>query len=151
MTTSTAGTCGTKTKHSPTMRETGEARPRFDREHFYATLDAIRAARGLTWRQAAREAGVSPSTFSRLAQGHAPDVNGFAALVAWSGTRADDFITRTRPVEDPQPFAVVLARFCRASGLDPGDAMALERVALTFYEAVVNRPGHPDATGEPTP
>lgn len=111
-------------------------RPRFDRERFHATLDAARTARGLTWRQAAAQAGVSPSTFTRIKDGHNPDVDGFAALVVWIGCSADDFIVRTRPIETPEPLAVVLTRFRLHSGLEPRLAAALEKTTLTLYQAL---------------
>ena len=110
-------------------------RPSFDRAAFIGTLDATRQARGLSWRQAATQADVSPSTFTRLGDGHAPDVDTFAALVVWMHAAADQFIIRPRPVEEPEPFPVVLARAVRATGLPPRDAAALQQVALTAYGA----------------
>lgn len=118
------------------MTPNADGRPRFDRERFHATLDATRTARGLTRRAAAREAGVSPSTFTRLAKGHTPDADGFAALVVWMGRPADDFIVRTRPVETPEPFAAALARLSRHSGLEPRMALVLERATLAMYQAL---------------
>ena len=64
----------------------------FDNEKFYAALDASRVARGLTWKQVATESGVSASTLTRMAQGKRPDVDGLAALLGWSGLRADSFL-----------------------------------------------------------
>ncbi|MEV5413167.1 helix-turn-helix transcriptional regulator [Thermopolyspora sp. NPDC052614] len=58
----------------------------------YATLDAARRERGLSWRQLAREVGVSPSTMTRLANDYRPDVDAFAALVRWLGLPAEDFM-----------------------------------------------------------
>ena len=119
-------------------------RARFDKAAFDATLDATRAARGLTWRDVAREAGVSPSTLTRLGQGKNPDVHTFAALVAWSGADAGQFVGR--PVETPEPLAVLLARFRRHSGLSPRAASLLEKTVLTMYEALrEDPPGHEGA------
>lgn len=59
----------------------------------YAALDAQREAAGLSWRQLAKDRGLSPSTFTRLANGHRPDVDAFAALVGWLGQPAERFIT----------------------------------------------------------
>jgi transcriptional regulator with XRE-family HTH domain len=48
--------------------------------------------RGWSWRQLARELGLSASTMSRLANGQKPDVDAFAAMVAWLQTDANKFI-----------------------------------------------------------
>lgn len=59
---------------------------------FYEALDATRTARKLNWKQVAERSGVSASTLTRLAQGKRPDVDSMAALVAWSGLSADEFV-----------------------------------------------------------
>lgn len=74
---------------------------RLDVAALYRDLDLIRQRRagvqqprhephwqftGFTWREVAMEAGVSPSTLSRLAKGYRPDVDGLIALLVWSGT-----------------------------------------------------------------
>lgn len=59
----------------------------------YAALDAERQTRSLSWRQTAKECGLSPSTMTRLANGLRPDVDAFATLVRWLDQPADDFIT----------------------------------------------------------
>ena len=41
----------------------------------YAALDAERDARGVSWRQLAKEIGVSPSMLSRLGNGQRPDAD----------------------------------------------------------------------------
>lgn len=67
-----------------------------------AALDRERQARGLTWSDVAREAGVSPSTLTRLARGGRPDVDGFASLVWWLRAPADTFLVPVGTVaEDP--------------------------------------------------
>jgi transcriptional regulator with XRE-family HTH domain len=58
----------------------------------YAALDAAREGRGWSWRQLARELGLSASTMSRLANGQKPDVDAFAAMVSWLGADANKFI-----------------------------------------------------------
>ena len=137
---------------------TGPTRARFDRAGFHTTLDTTRTELGLTWRQVARQAGVSASTLTRLAQGKAPDVDTLARLLDWAGLPAGAFIRRrNRPVRERPSFPDALARFCRDdSGLDTRTAAAVERAALTMYEALREpaiRPGHrkppPGNTEEP--
>lgn len=57
----------------------------------YATLDAARKERGLSWRSLAKEIGVSPSLLSRLSNGLKPDADGFATIVAWLKLPAEQF------------------------------------------------------------
>ena len=57
------------------------AQSHLDVQALYVTLDSERQQRGLSWRQVAQEAGIGPSTLSRMAQGNRPDVDSFAALV----------------------------------------------------------------------
>lgn len=106
----------------------------------YAALDAQREARGMSWRQLAKDRGLSPSTFTRLANGHRPDVDAFAVLVGWLLQPAERFITsgQPRPEEEP-PLLAELAPLLRArSDLDEDDAVRLQALfaqALTQFQA----------------
>jgi len=53
-------------------------RPRLDVQALYDALDQQRRSKKLSWRQLAGEAGVSPSTLSRMTQGKRPDVDSLA-------------------------------------------------------------------------
>lgn len=69
----------------------------FDREAFVRDLNACRG--GASWRWLAREAGVSPSTLTRLRQGKNPDIDTFGRLVVWMGSSARRyFVERGRAV-----------------------------------------------------
>ena len=59
-----------------------------------AALDATRDARGLFWRDVAQQVGVSASTFSRMAQGHYPDVNAFVRMLHWLGMPHEAFVVQ---------------------------------------------------------
>jgi transcriptional regulator with XRE-family HTH domain len=67
-------------------------KPQFDMTAFYSALDSLRGSKGLTWKEIAHATGISASTLTRMAQGRRPDVDGLAALLKWSGFRAEDFI-----------------------------------------------------------
>lgn len=54
----------------------------FDPEALYVALDRRRRHDRMLWRDIAREAGVSPSTLTRIGQGHAPDAQGLVRLMA---------------------------------------------------------------------
>jgi transcriptional regulator with XRE-family HTH domain len=65
---------------------------RFNVSAFYSALDAVREARGLTWKHVASEAGMNASTLTRIGQGKKPDVDGLSALLVWSNLKAEMFI-----------------------------------------------------------
>ncbi|HEY3631927.1 MAG TPA: helix-turn-helix domain-containing protein [Jatrophihabitantaceae bacterium] len=108
-------------------------RATFDRPAFIAAVDAVRTERGLLWRDVARATGVNGSTFTRLRQGRAPDVDTLAAIVGWAGLRVDDFICRTRGEPGPAPLAVQVLAFRRDPALSATSARVLERVTLAAY------------------
>lgn len=57
-------------------------------------LDAARVEAGMSWRQLAKELGVSASTVSRMAQGLKPDVSAFVAMTTWLRMPAEAFYVR---------------------------------------------------------
>jgi transcriptional regulator with XRE-family HTH domain len=73
----------------------------------YAALDGARRERGLSWRQLAMEVGCSPSTMTRMANGHRPDVDAFVALTGWLRMPAERFSVddsdREADLEKEQP------------------------------------------------
>jgi transcriptional regulator with XRE-family HTH domain len=87
------------------------ARTRIDVPALYGALDGARRSRGLSWRQLAAEVGCSPSTMTRLANGHRPDVDAFIALTQWLKMPAEDFTTDDtadqNPAEQPELLAQV--------------------------------------------
>jgi len=108
---------------------------RFDTAAFYAALDAQRLARRITWKQVAAEAKVSASTLTRMAQGRRPDIDRLAALCAWSGLKADDYI---RPKAGPKATATHLAMIStllRAdANLTDEGAQMLDELVKAAYE-----------------
>ena len=116
------------------------ARDRLDTEALYAALDAQRTARELSWRQLAKEVGVSPSTMTRLANGQRPDVDAFAGLVHWLGQPADAFLVTDdqAPREEPDLVAQLAPLLRARQDLTEGDAKYLEdliSVAVRRFKA----------------
>jgi transcriptional regulator with XRE-family HTH domain len=64
---------------------------RVDVRSLHSALDKARESRGLSWRQLAKEVGVSASTISRMANDLKPDVTAFAAMTRWLKMPAEDF------------------------------------------------------------
>lgn len=107
----------------------------FDAGAFFSALDAQRAARRMTWKQVAVESGVSASTLTRMAQGRRPDVDSLAALTAWSGLNADDYIRATETEKArPEPLAMISTYLWADKNLSEEGATALEELIKATYE-----------------
>src|SRR6266511_5473236 len=107
----------------------------FDASAFYEALDAVRQARELNWKQIAAQSGVSASTLTRMAQGKRPDVNGLAALIAWSGLDADDYVrSSTEGLPEPEPLAMISTYLRSDRNLTPEAATALDELIKATYE-----------------
>jgi transcriptional regulator with XRE-family HTH domain len=107
-------------------------RTKIDVQALYAALDAERAARQLSWRQLAKEIGVSPSLLSRLGNDLRPDADGFATLVRWLNMPAEEFMVDLDGGRAPQSepdLVTQLAPLLRARhDLDKRDVTYLEEV-----------------------
>ena len=106
----------------------------FDNEGFFNALDSTRASRGLTWKQVSEQSGVSASTLTRMAQGKNPDVDGLAALLAWSGLTSDAFVRSHSSPRSAEPLAKALAYFRRDPRLSSESATMLEGLVTAAYE-----------------
>src|SRR5215467_15368804 len=112
----------------------------FDAEGFYEALDAQRQSRRLNWKEVAADSGVSASTLTRMAQGKRPDVDGLAALLKWSGLKAEDYLKgRAATPGKPETLAVIskLLRADRKLGKD--SAAALEDIIRVAYKRLVEK------------
>jgi hypothetical protein len=107
----------------------------FDADAFYAALDSVRQSRRLNWKQVSAESGVSASTLTRMSQGKRPDVDGLAALVAWSGLDADNYV-RSEDAQRPaqEPLAMISTYLRGDRNLTSEAATALEEVIKVTYE-----------------
>jgi transcriptional regulator with XRE-family HTH domain len=108
----------------------------FDTEAFYAALDSQREAKSMTWKDVGAETGVNPSTLTRMAQGKCPDAKGLAALLAWSGLGASDFM-RGRPGgrrREPETLAKITAVLRADTALSKESAAAIEQIVKAAYK-----------------
>ncbi|WP_066374751.1 helix-turn-helix domain-containing protein [Herbidospora mongoliensis] len=96
----------------------------------HAALDAARTERDLSWRQLAKEIGVSASTISRMASGLKPDVTAFAAMTTWLRMPAESFYVDPMRTDDEEPELVAsIAPLLRARrDLSENDVAYLEEV-----------------------
>ncbi len=111
------------------------SRGQFDASAFYSALDSQRQSRRLTWKQVAGEAGVSASTLTRMAQGKRPDVDTLAALLTWSGLKAEDFVRTDGSSEgSPEALAQISAYLRADPNLTEEAASALDAVIKVTYD-----------------
>ena len=108
----------------------------FDTQAFFSALNAAREARDITWKALASEAGVSASTLTRVGQGKRPDVDSFAALVAWAGLKPQDFIAVSSRESEPLAEISVLLR--RDPHLNDEAATALDELLKATYKRLKN-------------
>lgn len=110
-----------------------QKRGHFDAMGFYQALDATRKARLMTWRQVAREAGVTASTLTRMAQRKRPDVDSLAALTSWSGLKADDFVRSEEKEPAAEPLAMISTYLRSDPNLTAEAAEALDELVKATY------------------
>ena len=112
------------------------SRGSFDAHAFFNSLDSVRSERNVTWKQVAQEAGISPSTLTRLAQGKRPDVDSLASLVDWANLSADDFVIRVHGEAHEEPMAMISTYLRADRSLSPEASEALESVIRATYKAL---------------
>jgi transcriptional regulator with XRE-family HTH domain len=108
-------------------------KPAFHNEAFCAALDASRLSKQMTWKQVAAESGVGASTLTRMMQGKRPDVDGLAALLSWSGLKAEDFLEKDQE-NRPETLGQMTALLRADPKLSDASKLALEGVLRATYE-----------------
>ena len=120
-----------------------------DAAEFASRLREKRLAKGLSLRQAAQEAGVSATTFSRVERGdHLPDRENLLQLANWVGltleqvasTPADHNVVTHGPGESTVEAVALHLRADK--DLDPKDAQILMDVFRVAYENLRKRHGN---------
>lgn len=110
-----------------------------DVDAIYAALDQERRSRNdMSWRQVAAEADVSPSTLSRMAQGHAPSLEGLVKLADWAGCSVDDLVGRgsQRFARDVAPPTAISSYLRTRKELSPKGVAALEAIIQAAYDSL---------------
>lgn len=75
---------------------------------------------------------MNASTLSRIGQGAKPDVDGLAALLAWSNLKAEMFI-RGSSDNEPEPIAKITALLRADPHLTTDNAKVIEDIVLSTY------------------
>jgi len=116
----------------------------FDGDAFFAALDAARTTRRLNWKVVAKQAGVSASTLTRMAQGRRPDIDTFSALCRWAGVNADDYIRPSVGAsgqEGPEALARISTYLRSDANLSDEAAAALDQIVKAAYVSLRNSKG----------
>ena len=106
----------------------------FDVVGFYYALDSTRKSRNISWRAVAHEAGISPSTLTRMAQGKRPDVDSLAKLTVWSGLKSDDFVRSEGSKSEAEPIAMISTLLRSDKHLTEDSAAALDELVKLAYK-----------------
>ena len=101
-----------------------------------AALDSERRAKNFSWRQLAKEAGVSPSTLTRMQQGKSPDVNTFSALTRWLHIPAERFYADQpeHPARHEDPMAVISSLLRGKKKMNPKAVAALQELVSAAFK-----------------
>lgn len=102
----------------------------------YVALDSRRSREEMSWRELAKVLELSPSIFTRLAQGRQPEVGSYARMTAWLGVSMDDFVERKKPSQaEAEDTVETIASYLRADkALKPESAKAIETIVRAAYE-----------------
>jgi transcriptional regulator with XRE-family HTH domain len=111
----------------------GEQRQRLNVAAFYSALDSKREAEEKSWREVAREVLVNHSVFTRLSQGHKPDVDTFLSLTGWLGSAPEHFVDGPESSPPSEETVEIIARYLRADrSLKPKVRRAFEDLLRGF-------------------
>src|SRR5262249_47121430 len=107
-----------------------------------AALVRDRVAANSNLREAAKEAGVSPATLSRIQRGHTPDIDALLALIRWLRIPIEEVLADPPDRgafwggSTPEKVAVHLAA---DPALSPQSAELLARVFTAIYQEFIDR------------
>jgi transcriptional regulator with XRE-family HTH domain len=108
----------------------------------YAALKRKRDAGGQSWRDVAAHLEISPSTFTRMAQGARPDIDTFATLLRWLNMPATAYYTRgdeepAAPEDEPEPLVAIASLLRSSRSVNADQADALENIIEAAYKSIV--------------
>jgi transcriptional regulator with XRE-family HTH domain len=107
----------------------------------YAAIDRKRNANKLSWRALATKLKITPSTFTRLAQGFKPDVDTFATLIRWLGMPQEEFLIPTdKKGKQEDPIAMISSYLRGAKNVTDAQADALEEIMQAAFRHLTKEP-----------
>jgi transcriptional regulator with XRE-family HTH domain len=106
----------------------------FRNGEFFDALDAVRQKRKKSWRAIAKETNVNASTLTRMSQGRRPDVDSFAALVAWAGLDADEYLGVPDEQSAEAPLEKISVLLRHDPNLTPEASAAIDELIQITYD-----------------
>lgn len=106
----------------------------FDREKFYAAINAERIARSLGWSELAEEAGVSLSTLTRM-KSSGITIDTLVALLDWSGLKMEDYCDRQ--TSESSNLARIVTLIHSDAAIDHVGAEVVEAIVTAAYERFI--------------
>jgi transcriptional regulator with XRE-family HTH domain len=79
----------------------------FDQARLVQDIRARRARLGLSQRTASKQAGLGPTTISRVERGNPPDVKTLAQILLWLDLPANRYFEQRHPSQQVQPDMVI--------------------------------------------
>lgn len=118
------------------MTGTSDTAPGMERLDLTQLGAMLRERRGkLSLRQAAAEAGVSFSTFTRIEAGAQPDLTSFTLLCAWLGLSPGQFFMPTA-LREVAPIDEAIAHLASDPRLEPDAASKIAEMLRSMYDVL---------------
>ena len=127
-------------RRAETHGRRGHAIKGFNARAFYEVLEQVVTARSVTWRELARDTGITPSTLSRMARGKWPDAAGLAALSAWADLNPADFVFRSASAPSRDSLGAISRLLRSDPNLEPTAVTALEAIIGVAYARLSQEP-----------
>lgn len=112
----------------------------------HSALDRKRKLLQLSWRELAGKLDISASTFTRMAQGHRPDVDTFTTLLRWLDMPATAYMVSDDSVEElsvegsaAEDLEAIGALLRQSRSMKPDQAEALENIIHAAYKSIVTK------------
>lgn len=95
----------------------------------------------MSWRQLARELKLSPSIFTRLAQGRQPQTGSYLRMVDWLGKPRASFFDRGKPTEQEaeDTLAAINGHLRADKALKAESARAIAKIVETAYAEMAEK------------
>src|SRR4051794_24229662 len=113
-----------------------------DTTALYSALLAKKEEEGRSWRDVARELGVSSAVFTRLHKGARPDGDTLLTLTTWLGVPTEQFVSgQAAERDDRRQTLTGIGTYLRADRtLTPASADAIEALLRAAYEQLAEGP-----------
>lgn len=108
----------------------------------YGALDSHRTTKNMSWRQLAKELELSPSIFTRLAQGRQPRTGSYIRMVDWLGKPRESFFDRgSKPSEQEaeDTLAAISGHLRADKSLKAESAKAITKIVETAYAEMAEK------------